>query len=229
MKKIRYSIIIPEYKPNKIILDKIKGYLQKNINNEFEILEIEGSNGLAATYNQGIKKSKGEILITLHQDCIPLEEDSLKKIVEPFKNKKIVMTYSKIVDYDSKKTYIPFIPDGKFNAFRKSALEKVKMFDERTFFTGGEDIDIYFKLKKIGKIILVNTKIFHDHPNYKGNKTLEKKKQNGSINGVLVRKYGIEFPLWWKSIIYAMINPLSYGKEFLKAFISGKQKYRRKE
>lgn len=226
MKKV--SIIIPKYNPEKGIFDKVKEYLTNNAK-DYEIIEIWGLNGLANAYNEGIKKSKGELIITLHQDCIPIEKDSLKRLIDPFKNPKVVMTYSKIIDYDSKKEYAPFIPDGKFNAFRKTALEKVGYFDEKTFFTGGEDVDIYFKLKKMGKIVLVNTAIKHEHPFYKGNKTIEKRRQNGSINGTLFRIYGFRFPLWYKSLIGVFIYPKTYGKAFLKSFINKKQDYRRKK
>lgn len=222
------SIIIPVYKPKEEIFGKVKKYLKENARG-VEIIQVDGEGGLAKTYNKGIKKAKGEIVITLHQDCIPLEKDSVDKLIKPFEHKNVVMTYSKIRDYESKREYIPFIPDGKFNAFRKSALKKIGFFDEKTFFTGGEDVDIYFKLKKLGKIVLVNTKIMHEHPKYLGNKTIEKRKQNGSINGTLFRKYGFRFPLGFKSLAYSFIHPFTYGKEFCKAFFSGKQKYRRKE
>lgn len=228
MKKIEISIIIPRYKSDKILLNNLRKYLKENAKN-IEIIEIEGSQGLANAYNRGIKKSKGKIIITLHQDCIPLEKNSVKKLVAPFKNSEIVMTYSWIFDYETKKRYFPFVPDGKFTAYRKEALEKVRLFDENTFFTGGEDVDIFLKLKRIGKIEKVNTTISHIHPGYLGNKTKEKRKQNGNINGVLFRIWGFKHPLWLKSIIMSIIHPFSYGKNFVSAFLSGKQTYRRKE
>jgi len=150
-------------------------------------------------------------------------------LVKPFKEEKVVMTYSKILQEDTKELFYPHVPDGKFTAFRKSALKKVGMFDEKTFFTGGEDIDIWLKLKKIGKVLPVNTLFLHSHPFYKGSFSIEKRKQNGSINGTLFRVWGIKNPKWFKAILMCFRYPLSYGKYFLKAFFSGKQKYRRKE
>ncbi len=222
------SIIIPLYKPKKEIYSRLKDYLKQNAEG-IEIIEIQGTKGLSNAYNEGIKKSKGDIIITLHQDCIPLEKDSIKKLIKPFKNKEVVLTYSWIMEEDVRKKYYPFAPDGKFNAFRKSILEKVGFFDEKTFFTGGEDVDLWLKLKKRGKIIKVNTGLLHMHPNYKGNKTIEKKKQNGSINGALFRRWGIKNPKWFKALILCFMYPFSYGKEFWKAFFKGKQEYRRKE
>ncbi len=228
MKKQKVSIIIPKYKPKKEIFGMLKKYLKENAK-EIEIIEIEGINGLANAYNRGIKKSKGELVITMHQDCIPLEKEAIQKLIKPFENKEVVLTYSWMMEEDIKKKYYPFAPDGKFTAFRKSSLEKVGLFDEKTFFTGGEDVDIWLKLKKEGKVEKVKTGLLHIHPNYRGNKTVEKRKQNGSINGILLRRWGIKNPRWLKSIIMCLISPVSYGKYFVKAFFSGKQKYRRKE
>ena len=225
---MKVSIILPVYHIRKDLLDNIKGYLS-NISKNFETLVIDGKNGLANAYNTGIRKAKGEIIITLHQDCIPLEEDSIQKLVEPFKDEEVVLTYSKIKDICSNKEYIPFISDGKFTAFRKSSLEEVGLFDEKTFFTGGEDVDMWMKLKKIGKIILVDTLVLHNHDKYLGNKTIEKRKQNGNINGVLFRRYLFRFPIWYKALISCFIYPTTYGKEFVKSFVINKQNYRRKE
>ena len=229
-KKPYVSIIIPLYNPKKQLLEKIikeikcqKGKLQ------FEVIKIKGDRGLANAYNQGIRKSKGEIIITLHQDCMPLEKNSITKLINPFRDEKVVLVYSWVMEKDEKRKYYPFAPDGKFTAFRKSALEEVGLFNEIVFFTGGEDVDMWLKLKKIGKIVRVKTGILHIHPNYKGNKTIEKRRQNGSINGALTKIWGIRNPKWFKSILLCFIFPFSYGKEYIKAYISGKQTYRRKE
>jgi GT2 family glycosyltransferase len=226
--KEKISIIIPKYKPKKEIFNKLKKYLKKNARG-IEVLEIEGLNGLANAYNEGIKKSQGEIIITIHQDCIPLEKDSIEKLIASFENKNVVAAYSWIMEEDKKEKYYPFAPDGKFTAFRKSALKKVKLFNEKIYFTGGEDVDLWLKLKKIGKVVKANTGLLHIHPNYKGNRTIEKRKQNGSINGALCRKWGIKNPKWFKAIISSIIYPTSYGKEFVISFFIGKQTYRRKE
>ncbi|MDH3324463.1 MAG: glycosyltransferase family 2 protein [Candidatus Peregrinibacteria bacterium] len=228
MKKNYVSIIIPKYKPKKEIFGKLKKYLKKRVK-EFEIIEIEGTGGLANTYNNGIKKAKGDVVITLHQDCIPLEENSIEKLIKPFKDSSVVMAYSWILDDETGQKYFPLPPDGKFVAYRKTALKKIGMFDEKTFFTGGEDVDIWLKLKKIGKITKVKTGIVHIHPGYLANKTLEKRRQNGSINGALFRVWWFKNPKWLKALTMCLRYPSSYGGYFIKAFLSGKQKYRRRE
>ncbi len=227
MKKSIATVIIPEYKPDKKILGKLKNYLKKN--RSITIIELEGTGGLAKTYNKGMKMAKTEIVITLHQDCLPLEKRAIEKLIEPFKDKETVMTYSWIKDIETGKRYYPCPPDGKFVAYRKSALEKVKYFDEETFFTGGEDVDLYLKMKNRGKIVEVDTGIVHQHIGYLGNKTIEKRRQNGSINGCLNRVWGVKNPFWWKAIIMSLRYPSTYGINFIRAFVNKKQNYRRKE
>lgn len=221
------TIIIPKYKPKKEIFSRLKKYLKENAQG-FEIIEIDGANGLANAYNKGIKKAKGDIIITLHQDCIPLEKDAINKLVKPFKDKEVVLTYSWIMEEDVKEKYYPFVPDGKFTAFRKSALERIGLFDEKHFIIGGEDADIYLKLKKVGKIVKVDTGLLHIHLGYKTNKTKEKIKQNGNINGTLFRLWGFKYPKWHKALILCLIYPFSYGKQFIRGFINKKQDYRRR-
>lgn len=227
---IKYSIIIPAYKPNKKLLNRLKNYLKVNTNKrDFEILVVNGKNGLANAYNEGIKKAKGNIIITIHSDCVPFENDALNKLIKPFEDEGIVLTYAWVKEEDRNDKYYPEVPDGKLNAFRKNALEKVGLFDEKTFFTGGEDVDIWLKLKRIGKILKVNTGVLHTHPNYRGNKTLDKRKQNGQINGCLFKIYGIKNPKWLKALIMCVLYPKTYGKYFIEAYKRGKQEYRRGE
>lgn len=227
MKKIKAEIIIPEYKPNKKLLKELIRFLKKN--KEVKITELEGLGGLAKTYNRGMKAAKSEIIITIHQDCLPLEKEAVSKLIKPFVDENVVMAYSWILDQETNKKYFPHPPDGKFVAYKKSALDKVGYFDEKTFFTGGEDVDLFLKMKNIGKIVEVDTGIVHKHVGYLGNKTTEKRKQNGSINGCLFRVWGIKNPFWWKALIMSVRYPTTYGRQFIRAFITKKQDYRRNE
>jgi GT2 family glycosyltransferase len=224
MKKTNTTIIIPKYKPNKEIFNLLRKYLKKNAKG-FEIIEVDGSGGIAKAQNIGIKKASGEIIILLHQDCIPMEKNGIKKLIEPFKNPQAVLSYGWVMEEDIKKKYYPFPPDGKFTAYKKSALHDVGYFDEKTFLAGGEDVDVWLKLKKLGKIIKVNTGLLHIHPNYRGNKTPQKKRQSASINGTLFRIWGIKNPKWFKAILMSLMHPFSYGKHFINAFLKGKQDY----
>jgi len=57
----------------------------------------------------------------------------------------------------------------------------------------------------------------------------EKIKQNGSIKEALFRKWGFKYSKWFKALILYIRHPFLYGKHFFKAFLRGKQEYRRKE
>ncbi len=212
------SIIIPYYKPNKELFNRTRNYIKKYAK-DAEIIEIEGSAGQAKTVNKAIKEAKGEIVITLHQDCVPLEETSIEKLIKPFKDKKVVMAYSWILDDETKKRYYPIPPDSKFVAYRKSVLEEINYFDEKIFFTGGEDVDLWIKMKKLGDIVRVDTTLLHTHKGYLGNKTIGKRKQNGSINGALFRIWGIQNPKWLRALIMCVRHPTTYGLFFIRAFI----------
>ncbi|MCL6500884.1 MAG: glycosyltransferase [Candidatus Pacearchaeota archaeon] len=227
---MKVTLICPLYKPNTKILNKLKEKLNQQNLEEIPLqkLFIDGKGGLAKAYNQGIKKAKGEIIITLHQDCIPKDKNFIKKMVAPFKEKNVVIATAKIKDYDTKKEYFPFPPDGKATAYRKEILKKVGFFDDKTFLTGGEDVDAYLKIRKFGELENVNTLVEHIHPGYFGNVTVEKRRQNGSINGCLFRKWGLKNPFWLKALVSCFFYPSSYGKEFLRAFFIKKQVYRRK-
>jgi GT2 family glycosyltransferase len=226
MKKI--SIIIPTYKLNEKLFNKLKKYLN-TCSKDYEIIIVDGKNGLANAYNNGINMAGGDILITIHQDCIPCENDSIDKLISPLiSDPKVIMSYSKIFDYETKRNYYPTPPDGKFVAYRKTSLKKIGMFDEKSFFSGGEDVDIFLKLKKVGKIAKVDTTAIHYHKGYLGNKTVEKRKQNGNINGALFRIWGIQNPKWFFALLFCLRYPKTYGKYFIHAFIAKKQEYRRK-
>jgi len=230
MKKPYVSIIIPVYKPNKTLLDNIiKNLKNQETNFKFEVIKIAGNNGLANAYNQGIRKSKGEIIVTLHQDCVPGDTNWLAKMVLPFKNPNVVLATSKVLENESLREYFPYPPDGKSTAYRKNVLIKVRGFDEKTYFTGGEDVDIYLKMIHYGKLKNVNTFVEHVHKGYLGNKTIEKIRQNASINGSLFRIWGVRNPKWWKALIMCFRYPREYGANFLRAFINKKQSYRRND
>lgn len=228
MTKIDVSIIVPVYKPNKKILDDLRKIISKQKTSfSFETLFIDGKNGLANTYNEGIKKSKGKIIVMLHQDCLPKDLYWLEKVIKPFENPGIVISSAYIIDWETNKKYFPFPPDGKSTAYLKQTLAMVGNFDAKTYFTGGEDVDLYLKMMKHGKLAKADTFVTHFHKGYLGNKTVEKRKQNGSINGCLVRIWGIKNPFWWKAIIMSIKYPTTYGKQFIRAFINKKQDYRR--
>jgi|APSaa5957512622_1039677.scaffolds.fasta_scaffold39193_3 GT2 family glycosyltransferase len=220
------SIIIPTYHPDKELLslieDKIKNQkTQRNI----EIIKINGNKGLANALNKGIKKSKNELIVSIHQDCIPVKTNWLETLLNPLKNEKTVASVSNVYDVENKKSYTPRL-DEKGCAYKKSALKKVNYFDERTFLNSGEDMDMYLKLKKIGKIAYPHCIIEHYHPGYLKKKSAYKIYQNANTWGCLFRIYGFKVPGIYKAIIQTTINP-KYLYWFVKGYLNRKQDYKK--
>lgn len=169
------------------------------------ITQNEKQLGLAATYNKGIKMAKSDLIVTLHQDIL-LEKDALEKLIEPFADEKVVAS-THIVSHPlsiwnkynfCQKVFFSRLAgkyfsgiDGKFDAFRKSALEKVGLFDAVHFRTAGEDGDIVWKLKKIGRIAETEAKIVHLHkidPNFSWKDIVRKQAQYSEAQGTLLAR-----------------------------------------
>lgn len=180
---------------------------------DYKIIIHETSLGLAKSYNEAIKLAKGDLIVTMHQDVI-LMRNALENLVQPFKNKNVVAAshvvthpieiwnkynfwqkcfFARLVEKDFSGI------DGKFDCFRKEALEKAGLFDEDNYRSAGEDGDMVFKLKSIGKIVETQSKIIHLHKisnkfSYKD--IIHKQKQYSEAQGVLfihgrIRNFGI--------------------------------------
>ena len=213
------SIVIPIFNPDRIILKKLLQVVKgQKFKGKFEILEIEKNMGFAKQINLGIKKSKYEIVVELPQDCIPADKYWLKNLVEPFKNKKVIASVSKIRLPDSiwknlsifakaanikEKEVITSLLDGKGSAYRKSILKSVGYFDEKNFRTGGEDLDLYMKIRKKGIIAYPKTEILHYHPTTYM-KRLKKTRQYANGGGTIFRIHGLKMRGWHYFLIKAI-------------------------
>lgn len=220
------SIIIPIYRPEK----KLLSLIEKKIKNQatkrdIEILKIPGDNGLANALNRGIKKSKNDLVVTIHQDCIPVKNDWLETLLTPLTDAGIVASVSNVYDVENKKSYTPAL-DEKGCAYKKSALKKVNYFDEKTFLNSGEDMDMYLKLKKIGKIAYPNCIIEHHHQGYLNKKSKYKIYQNANTWGCLFRIYRFKVPGMIKAVAHSLINP-KYLYWFIKGYIKRKQDFKK--
>ena len=179
---------------------------------EVKIIEHEKTRGLAASYNDGIKSSSSDLIVTLHSDII-LEEDSLRKLAAPFfeeNSPNIVATYHSVIHpYEIWKKYNFWQKcffarlvgkkfyglDGKFDCFRKSALERVGLFDEGRFRNAGEDGDIFYKLSKLGKIEKTDAEIVHLHSmdsHFSYLDIIRKQAQYSESQGILLRIWRID-------------------------------------
>lgn len=201
--KIDEIIIIIDSSPDKS--EKlIREFLERK-KLDFKIIRHKENLGLARSYNEGIRTSKGNLIVTLHQDVI-FSEDALEKLIVPFGDSRVVASSHKVAHpLKIWKTYNfwqkcffarqagkdQFGIDGKFDCFRKEALIKAGLFDEIRFRSAGEDADIIFSLKKIGKIANSEAKIIHLHKiseNFSYRDVIFKQKQYSESRGVLLRK-----------------------------------------
>lgn len=220
------SIIIPIYKPNRTLLSKvIEKVKAQSFSGKLELITIDKGFGLAKSINYGIKKAKYDIIVTLHQDCLPSSKDWLKKLVEPLKSSGYVASCSSVKDIEHNQIYTPLL-DEKGCAYKKKALKYIGYFDEKTFLNSGEDMDIYLKLRKIGKIAHPKTIVEHHHLGYL-NAQGYKRLQNANTWGCLFRIYGFSLPGWWKAFLKA--NPFNFGYFywFWKGFLNRKQDFKK--
>lgn len=231
------SITIPICKPNEDILKEIeKAISEQKYNGKIEIIKSEGG-GLAHNMNEGIKRAKYEIVVTLHQDSIPSDRYWLKKLIKPFDNKNVVASVSKVhlpeelwnkFDIFAKaltireKGIITPLMDEKGCAYRKKILESAGFFDEKNFRTAGEDLDMYLKLKTYGIIAYPDCKVIHMHQtNFKNR--LKKTYQNANGYGTIFRMQGRKLNRWYlgasKAIPILGILSFIFSYPFRKSII----------
>jgi len=229
------SIVMPLHKPDKEFLKKTLESLKKQkFSGKKEIILVNQGLGLADSLNWGIKKAKYDIIVTLHQDCIPSSSDWLKKLVAPLKEKEVVVSTSKIeLPYEFWKTFSPLarilsvkeqgvfttLMDEKGCAYKKDILMKTGLFDGKNFRTAGEDYDMYLKLIKFGKLVHTDAKVMHYHKHTWKNR-IRKEIQLSNGSGACVRRYGKTMS--WRHWTFIRATPL-FGWPFFLVDINTKK------
>lgn len=212
------SIVMPIYKPNLETMSKIDTALKsQKFNGKVEIIKVDEGLGLSDSINFGIKRTRYPIIVTLHQDCVPVNDYWLRDLTLPLGDEEVVASVSKVLmpseiwdKFDSiskilsakEQKLITPLMDEKGCAYRKSALKKTGLFDGKTFRTAGEDFDMYIKLKSVGEIAYPETQVTHYHY-YNWKSRLKKELQLSNAFGTLVRKYGKRMPGWYIGILKA--------------------------
>lgn len=206
------SIIIPIYNPDKDILKKINESIKKqDYKGKIKVIKVDKNLGLADSLNYGIKKAKTEIIVSLHQDCIPSSKTWLKNLIEPLKKEKVVASvskvelpysfwnrfdlFAKIMSVKEQKVITPLM-DEKGCAYKKTALLKAGLFDGKNFRTAGEDFDMWIKLNKTGKIAYPDCKVLHYHKHTFTNR-IKKELQLSNGFGALIRIHKLKMPKYW--------------------------------
>lgn len=213
------NIIIPVHNPHKKLIEEIERRIQEQtFKGSVKIIKIRGL-GLANAINEGIKKSDTDIVVTLHQDCVPSTKDWLENLIIPLKNKEVVASVSrvelpfkfwekfdflgKIMSAKEQRIITPLL-DEKGCAYRRNSILKVGMFNGKMFRTAGEDFDMYLKLKSLGKISYPSgAKVYHMH-RHSAKQRIKKERQLSEGFGVLFRTYGRKVPSWEIGIVKAI-------------------------
>ena len=168
--------------------------------------------GLAKSYNAGLRSARGDLIVTLHQDVV-LVDGALEKLTAVFQNEKVVAASHKVSHpweiwnkynfwekcfFARQAGKIQSGIDGKFDGFRRRALLEAGLFDEKHFRSAGEDGDMVFKLKRIGKIIQTDAEIIHLHKidnDFRYQDIIYKQKQYSEAQGALLGLGRIRNPI----------------------------------
>ncbi len=207
---LNISVIIPTYNAENY-LPKLLDSLEKQTI-KFELIIIDSSSTdssvqIAKKYTDNVtvipqnefdhggtrsktaKLAKGDILVYLTQDALPLDENTIRNITKVFDNKKVVAAYGKQIPYDgtslfgrhlrnfnyTNTSYIrtlknkeqfgiktAFLSDS-FAAYKKSMLENVGWFKDGLIL--GEDTYAGAKMILAGHALayVSNAQVYHSH------------------------------------------------------------------
>jgi len=212
---MKIPIVIPVYKPDPEVYSRVREMLAKQtVKNE--VNEITGFTE-AAGMNHGIKNAKGEIVVTMNQDCIPEDEHWLERLLKPFQDKEVITSVSDtvVMPYElwskadpvsraltiKEQRTIRSALDARGCAYRKEVIIKAGLFSENPNL-GGIDDDIYYKMKKHGKISYPGCKIYHWHT-FTGTERLQLEYKYAQGSGAVVKLLGTNQEGLWKSVIKA--------------------------
>lgn len=200
MQNPKVSVVIPVYKPEKQVFEKLKKILKEQTI-PVEIIE-KWNNPEAVSMNLGIKEAKADLVVILAQDCVPENKYWIEKMIKPLENKEVVAVVSDLIlpySYWKKRPFLSRIftindlklrkPDMNLSscAYRKKDLEKIGYVNENV---SAIDTDFAVKIMKIGKIARGNVIVYHLHPHYNYKKTLKTFYNYARFNGAIVREKG---------------------------------------
>jgi glycosyltransferase involved in cell wall biosynthesis len=211
-KQIVKSLIIINDNSHDESLRLIKEYAKQS-SYKVELINHNTSKGLANGYNEGIEHAKTPFVITMHQDMVIQGDNSFKKMLQPFDDPDVVVTYPVVLhprsvwqsyNFWQKCLFSRFVDKelpmltGKFDCFRKSYLKSVGYFDSHTFRTAGEDSDLKVKISKDSKKSVCSgvraVHLQYIESNFSFKKLLRKEAQLAEAQGVILRRYGLRNP-----------------------------------
>lgn len=168
-------------------------------------IKNEKNLGLAGSLNKGIMLAKTDVVITLHQDCIPVGNTWLAELLAPFERPDVVLSSSQQIlpkevwqrfSFWHKVFAVPELKKQKTiheraTAYKKSVVVACGLFDNKTFHTAGEDSDLFMKMKRYGKFVVSDAVVSHNHAPHNDSlwKFIKTFLRCHEAMGVLHRKY----------------------------------------
>lgn len=216
MKKPKISIVLYMYRPEKKVYEKRKEMIEKQTLKADEIIE-NWNMPTAKSINEGIKKAKGEIIVTIGQDCIPEDEFWLERLIKPLENKKVIGVisdlhlpegYWKRYDFLSRLLTISNLKDRRPGmdmrgcAFRKKEFVETGLLNEDPCMIG-IDAEVHTKLLLKGKLAYPNIRVFHLHRIKNSRNTVESIFLYSQGNGQFIKNGGGDFFQNWIRIVRA--------------------------
>ncbi len=152
---------------------------------ELKFIREPENRGQAAARNKGIQEARGEIVVFTDADCSP-QSGWLSAMIEPFADpevsgvKGVYLTeqsdwWAQLAQIEFEERYellesfsdIDFI-DTYSGAYRRELLLKVNGFNESAFSTNNEDVDLSFRVKKLGGRFVFTRKAMVRHLHREG-------------------------------------------------------------
>ena len=225
------TILVPTFNSVQTVQATLSGILEQKFEGSVELVVVDDGStdtttevcealgirvqrnernvGLTASLNRAIQTSRGDIIVLLHPDAIPLSDHWLSDLVEPLHQKEIAATCSLQhapnlnrvnITLWEKFLWGKISPHHAFNckadAYKKMALEQIGSFDQTTFRTAGDDEDLSLRFRMHGwKLKATSAEIRHDHRFGDGpsweilTSILRKEYTYGRAGGALRRKF----------------------------------------
>ncbi len=184
--------------------------------------------GLAEAYNLGWRAARANYVFNMHSDCYPVDDNAMVRMVDwleregslaveplndiPQGDWDAMSFWDRVTSAQFRNAKPAHALMGKFDLFRRDALEKLGGFDEKRFWSAAEDADMVERLWEVGKISFADVVVIHAHqhpPDAAFVSALRKHTQAGEGAGALFRKY-------WRSYSFLRRAWLIVGLHMLK-------------
>jgi cellulose synthase/poly-beta-1,6-N-acetylglucosamine synthase-like glycosyltransferase len=194
----------------------------------WDMVEIDRpGGGLAAAYNLGWRAARSRYILLMHPDCYPVDKDALQRQVD-WLEKENALAVEPLIDipqgdWDTMSFWDRVTSSqfrhakpahglaGKFDLYRREALEKLGGFDDVHFFSAAEDADMVLRLMMVGTIAYSDVVVVHAHihpPASRFTSTLRKQAQVGEGAGALLRKHGFAWAFAPSAFPITVVNGL---------------------